>query len=78
MGHDPRYESQITFFFHNLILVLLFHHSNKNARINQHKRNLQKDQGLNIKPDTLDLIKDKIQTMLELIHTGEIFLNKTL
>ena len=32
---------------------------------------------LNIKPDTLNLIEEKVGKKLELIGTGEIFLNKT-
>ena len=33
---------------------------------------------LNIKPDTLNLIEEKVEERLELIGTGEIFLNRTL
>ena len=32
---------------------------------------------LNIKPDTLNLIEEKLGKSLELIGTGEIFLNRT-
>jgi hypothetical protein len=35
------------------------------------------DQDLNIKPDTLNLIEDKVGISLELIGTGGDFLNKT-
>jgi len=35
-------------------------------------------QDLNIKPDTLNLIEEKVGKSLELIGTGEIFLNRTL
>ena len=37
----------------------------------------RKAQVLHIRPDTLNLIEDKVGKSLELMGTGEIFLNKT-
>jgi hypothetical protein len=42
-----------------------------------HKAQIQVDQGLHIKPDTLNLIEEKVRKSLEYLNRGENFLNRT-
>jgi hypothetical protein len=50
---------------------------NKPIHIVLHKAQVQVDQDLHIKPDTLKLIQEKVRKSLEHMGTGEDFLNRT-
>ena len=58
------------------ITVCLYVEENRPIIVTLHKAQV-KDQGLNTKPDTLNLIEEKVGKNLECIGTGRNFLNRT-